>query len=124
MVSDRAFIFHIYIYCIPWGKTLLVPKSGSSVKVKFQGHSFLLKKKKKRAIAEAFMFHKHIFRVQKISELLLVLVPFCLHLTVGQRRITLALTNSFLVRTSGFFGLGSCSKCRGPMTCILPFTID
>ena len=38
MVSDRAFIFHI---CIPWGKALsLVPKSRSSVKVKYQGHSF------------------------------------------------------------------------------------
>ena len=44
MLSDRAFIFHIYI---PWGKTLsLVPKSRSSVKVKvkYQGHS--LKEKK------------------------------------------------------------------------------
>ena len=38
MVSDRAFFFHIYI---PWRKILsLVPKSGSSVKVKCQGHSF------------------------------------------------------------------------------------
>ena len=40
MVSDRAFIFHIYI---SWGKTLpVVPKSRSSVKVKvkYQGHSF------------------------------------------------------------------------------------
>ena len=46
MVSDRAFIFHI---CIPWGKTLsLVPKSRSSVKVKYQCHSF----RKKLAVAE------------------------------------------------------------------------
>ena len=40
MVSDRAFIVHIYI---PLGKALsLVPKSRSSVKVmvKHQGHSF------------------------------------------------------------------------------------
>ena len=38
MVSDITFIFHM---CIPWGKTLsLVPKSRSSVKVKYQGHSF------------------------------------------------------------------------------------
>ena len=39
-VSDRAFIFHIYI---PWGKTIsLVQKSRSSVKVKvkYQSHSF------------------------------------------------------------------------------------
>ena len=43
MVSDRAFIFHIFI---PWGKALSsVPKSRSSVKVKvkYQGHSFLKK---------------------------------------------------------------------------------
>ena len=38
MVSDRAFIFHIYI---SWGKALsFVPKSGSHVKVKYQGHRF------------------------------------------------------------------------------------
>ena len=40
MVSDRDFIFHVYI---PWGKNhSLVPKSRSSVKVivKYQGHSF------------------------------------------------------------------------------------
>ena len=40
MVSDRAFIFHIYI---PWSKTLsLVPQPRSSVKVKvkYQGQSF------------------------------------------------------------------------------------
>ena len=40
MISDRAFIYHI---CIPLSKTLsLVPKSRSSVKVKFnfQSHSF------------------------------------------------------------------------------------
>ena len=38
MVSDRGLIFHMYI---PWGITLsLVPKSKSSVKVKYQGHSF------------------------------------------------------------------------------------
>ena len=40
MVSDRAFIFHIYI---PWDKALsLVPDSWSSfkVKVKHQDHSF------------------------------------------------------------------------------------
>ena len=37
MVSDRAFIFHIYI---PWGKIpSIAPKSRSSVKVKYQGHS-------------------------------------------------------------------------------------
>ena len=39
MVSDRVFIFHIYI---PYGKSLsLVPKSRSSVKVrvKYQWHS-------------------------------------------------------------------------------------
>ena len=42
MVSNRAFIFHIYI---PWGKTLsLVPKPLSSVKVRYQGHSFREKK--------------------------------------------------------------------------------
>ena len=42
MEWDRAFIFHIYIHIyIPLGKTLfLVPKSRSSVKVKYQGHSF------------------------------------------------------------------------------------
>ena len=42
MVSDRAFIFHIYI---PNGKTLSsVAQSRSSVKVKvkYQGHSFRL----------------------------------------------------------------------------------
>ena len=40
MISDIAFIFHIYI---PWGKVLsLVPKLRSSVKfkVKYQVHSF------------------------------------------------------------------------------------
>ena len=38
MVSDRAFIIDIYIL---WDKALsLVPKSRSSVKVKYQGHSF------------------------------------------------------------------------------------
>ena len=40
MVSDRAFVFHIYI---SWVKALsLVPKSRSSVKVKdrYQGHGF------------------------------------------------------------------------------------
>ena len=38
MVGDGAFIFHIHIPC---GKALsLVPKSTSSVKVKYQGHSF------------------------------------------------------------------------------------
>ena len=40
MVSDRSFIFYIYI---PWGKILsLVTNSRSSVKVKvkYQGHSF------------------------------------------------------------------------------------
>ena len=37
MASDKAFIFLIYI---PWVKTLyLVPKSRSSVKVKYEGHS-------------------------------------------------------------------------------------
>ena len=59
MVSDRAFIFHKYI---PLGKILfLVPKSRSSVKVsaKYQGHSFR-EKKKKPAVAGAFVFHKHI----------------------------------------------------------------
>ena len=41
MISDRAFIFHIHVY-IPWGETLsLVPKSRSSVDVKYQGHNFL-----------------------------------------------------------------------------------
>ena len=46
MVSDTAFIFHIYI---PLGATLsLVPKSMSSVEVKiqYQGHDFRKKKKK------------------------------------------------------------------------------
>ena len=44
MVSDTAFLFHLFV---PWGKTLsLVPKSRSSVKVKYQGHSFREKKKK------------------------------------------------------------------------------
>ena len=39
MVIDTVFIFHIYI---PWGKTLsLVPKSRSSVKVKYQCLIFL-----------------------------------------------------------------------------------
>ena len=53
MVSDRAFIFYMYI---PYGKTLsLVPKSTSSVKVKYQGHSF---QKQKMAVAGAFVFHK------------------------------------------------------------------
>ena len=55
MVSDRVFIFHIYI---PWGKTLsIAPKSRSSVKVKYQGHSFRKKKqiKKKTAVAGAFV---------------------------------------------------------------------
>ena len=53
MISDRAFILHIYI---PWGKTFsLVPKSRSSVKVKYKGHSF-----EKMAIAGAFVFHKYI----------------------------------------------------------------
>ena len=34
MVSDRGFLFHIYMY-VPWSKTLsLVPKSRSSFKVK------------------------------------------------------------------------------------------
>ena len=49
MVSDRAFIFYIYI---PWGKTLsFLPKSRSNIKViVFE----------KMAIAGAFMFHKHI----------------------------------------------------------------
>ena len=38
MVSDRAYIFHIYIR---QGTPLsLVPKSGSSVKVKYQGRSY------------------------------------------------------------------------------------
>ena len=38
MVSDRAFILHIYI---PWGKTLsLISKSRWCLKVKYQGHSF------------------------------------------------------------------------------------
>ena len=42
MVSDGAFLFLIYI---PLGKTLsLVSKSASSVKVKYQGHSFRKKK--------------------------------------------------------------------------------
>ena len=56
MVTDKAFIFHIYI---PWGKTLsLVPKSRSSVKVKvkYQGQNFQ-KKKKKWPLLGAFMFH-------------------------------------------------------------------
>ena len=62
MVSDRAFIFCIYI---PWDKTLsLVPKSRSSVKVKvkYQGY-----KVKKMAVAWAFMFHKHILFVSAIQ---------------------------------------------------------
>ena len=38
VVSDGAFIFHTYI---PWVEPFsLVPKSSSSVKVKYQGHSF------------------------------------------------------------------------------------
>ena len=55
MVSDGAFIFHIYISL---GETLsLVPKSRSSVKVKVkhQGHNF----RKKMAVAGALVFHKH-----------------------------------------------------------------
>ena len=54
MVTDRAFVFHIYI---PWGKTLSnVPKSRSSVKVTYQGHSF----RKKIAVAGPFVFDKYI----------------------------------------------------------------
>ena len=53
MVSNRAFIFDI---CLPLCKPLsLVPKSRSSVKVKYQGHSFL----QKMAVAAAFIYHKH-----------------------------------------------------------------
>ena len=49
MVNDRAFIFHVYI---PWGKALsLVLKSRSSVKVKYQGHSF-----RKNGCSGAFVF--------------------------------------------------------------------
>ena len=58
MVSDTAFIFYMYIL---WGKTFsLVPESKPSVKVKvkYQGHSFL-KKKKKKASLGALVFHKH-----------------------------------------------------------------
>ena len=51
MVSDKAFIFLIYI---PWGKTLsFVPKSRSSVKVKVTVFE-------KMAVAGAFVYHKHI----------------------------------------------------------------
>ena len=54
MVSDRTFIFHM---CIPCDKTfLLVPSSRSSVKVKYQGYSFL---KKKMAVAGGLVFHIH-----------------------------------------------------------------
>ena len=46
---------------IPCDKTfLLVPSSRSSVKVKYQGHSFQQKKKKKMAVAGAWVFRKHI----------------------------------------------------------------
>ena len=52
MVRDRAFIFHIDV---PLGKTLsLVLKSRSSVKVRYQGHSF----RKKMAVAGALDFHR------------------------------------------------------------------
>ena len=57
MVSDRAFLFHIYIL---WGKTLsLVPmlRPFVKVKVKYQGHSFW---EKKMAVVGEFVFHKHI----------------------------------------------------------------
>ena len=47
MVSDRAFIFHIYIL---WGKTLsLVPKSRSWSHIKVT----VFQKKKKKAISQA-----------------------------------------------------------------------
>ena len=43
MVSDRDFSFHM---CIPYGKTFsLIPRSMSSVKVKY--HGLNLKKRKK-----------------------------------------------------------------------------
>ena len=48
MVSDRVFVFHIYI---PWGKTLsLAPKSRSSIKVTVF---------KKVAVGGALVLHKH-----------------------------------------------------------------
>ena len=53
MVSDRAFIFHIYI---PWGKTLSLVSQGhlsrsrSNIKVTVT---------KKIAVAGALAFHKH-----------------------------------------------------------------
>ena len=51
MVSDKAFIFHIYV---PWGKTLSLVSS-VKVKVKYQGQSF----KKKMAVVVALVFHIH-----------------------------------------------------------------
>ena len=90
MMSDRAFIFHIFI---PWGKTLsLVPKSRSAVpvKVKNQGqfsnkrplqgirvsqtqllqqfcllNSTLLKKKKKCTILARFKLSANAFNFDK-----------------------------------------------------------
>ena len=67
MVSYRAFIFHIFI---PLGKTPpIIPKSRSYVTVKYQGYSFL--KKKKMAIAGVgrggFMFHKHVLFIVYID---------------------------------------------------------
>ena len=56
MVSDRAFIFHMYI---PWGKTLSfvsksshLSRSKSNIKVTVYG--------KKMAVVGAFVFHKNI----------------------------------------------------------------
>ena len=58
MVSDTAFIFHIYI---PWGKTLSLDQS--------QGHLSRLNNKvtvfeKKMTVAGAFVFHKRILFVR------------------------------------------------------------
>ena len=52
MESDSTYIFQM---CIPCGKTLsLIPRSRSSVKVKYQGHIF-----QKKAVTGALVFHKH-----------------------------------------------------------------
>ena len=78
MVSDRAFIFHIHVY-ISWGKALsLVQKSRSSakVKVKYQGHSFWKKKKKKNAVTGALVFHKHILFFNELHVSVFRLVSF------------------------------------------------
>ena len=59
MVSDRAFMFHMCILC---GKTFSsVPRSRSSVKVKYEGQHF-----SKMAVAWVFVFHKNIFLIEEL----------------------------------------------------------